>query len=118
MKRRRQRRRGRESDSSDMSDVSDLSEGEITFIHEIFISFSVKPTKKLSLCPKLEYTFNIKQFKRILALHIVHSQIKLQNYSVHSKNNMLLGIDFLNDIRVQNFIVLCWGKFKRQCTKQ
>lgn len=44
MKRRRQRRRGRESDSSDMSDVSDLSEGEITFIHEIFISFFVKPT--------------------------------------------------------------------------
>lgn len=113
MKRRRQRRRGRESDSSDMSDVSDLSEGEITFIHEIFISFLLKNCQ----CPKPEYTFNIKQFKRILALHIVHSQIKLQNYSVHSKNNMLLGIDFLNDIRVQNFILLCCGKFKRQCTK-
>lgn len=52
MKRRRQRRRGNESDSSDMSDVSDLSEGENTFIQEIFISPTVKPILTLSLCPK------------------------------------------------------------------
>lgn len=87
MKRRRQRRRGNESDSSDMSDVSDLSEGEITFIQEIFISPTLKPIKTLSLCPKPHDTFDVKLFKRILihVLHIDHSHNKLQNYSVLSK---------------------------------
>lgn len=65
MKRRRQRRRGNESDSSDMSDVSDLSEGENTFIQEIFIFSTVKPIKTLSLCPKPHDTFDVKLFKRI-----------------------------------------------------
>lgn len=107
MKRRRQRRRGNESDSSDMSDVSDLSEGENTFIQEIFISPTVKPIKTLSLCPKPHGTFDVKVFKRILILHIGHSHIKLQNYSVLSKTDMFLNIGFLKDIHVQNFIVLC-----------
>lgn len=108
MKRRRQRRRGNESDSSDMSDVSDLSEGENTFIQEVFISPTVKPIKTLSLCPEPHGTFDVKVFKRISILHIDHSHIKLQNYSVLSKKQICFGIlDFLKDIHVQNFIVLC-----------
>lgn len=112
MKRRRQRRRGNESDSSDMSDVSDLSEGENTFIQEIFISPTVKPIKTLSLCPKPHDTFDVKLFKRILIFHIDHSHNKLQNYSVLSKTDMLLNIGFFERYTCSKFHCTLLGKIR------